>query len=188
MNEKAESLQESVEGAAQDEVVQEAAQATDGASEGSQDRFEESVAGFEERLEGFVGEAGNFMARNIADDPDADDNDKIWGLAAYITQVIVPIVVPVIMLVIEPNKNRPFQKFHAVQALGFLVAAFVYEILAGVVFSILTAATLGCLGAILWILFLVPIVPALYYAYLAYQGKRFEMPYLTNFMREQGWL
>jgi len=170
------------------EVVEESPKATEDAAETLGDEAQDSVEGFEERLEEIVGEAGNFMARNITDDPGADDNDKIWSLAAYITQVIVPVIVPVIMLVIDPNKDRPFQKYHAVQSLGFLVASFIYEILAGIVFSVLTAVTLGCLAAILWILFLVPVVPAIYYAYLAYQGKRFEMPYLTKFMREQGWL
>jgi uncharacterized membrane protein len=144
--------------------------------------------GFEERVERVVSEAGNFMARNIEEDPEANDSDKLWSLFAYLSQVVVPIVVPVIMLLLEPNRDRPFQRYHAVQSLGFLVAAFVYEILAGIVFSVLTAVTLGCLAAVLWILFLLPVVPAVYYAYLAYEGKRFEMPYLTKFMREQNWL
>jgi uncharacterized membrane protein len=92
------------------------------------------------------------------------------------------------MLVIDPNRDRPFQKYHAVQSLGFVVASFIYEILAVIVFTIGTAITLGCLAAVLWVLFLLPIIPAAYYAYLAYQGKRFEMPYLSKFMRDQGWL
>jgi uncharacterized membrane protein len=171
-----------------EEVAEEIGDLAAETSEAVVEEAEDTAEDLEDRLEGFVSEAGNFMARNITDDPEADENDKVWSLAAYLSQIIVPIVVPVIMLVIEPNKDRPFQKYHAAQSLGFVVAAFVYEILAGIVFAVLTAITLGCLAAILWILFLLPIIPAIYYAYLAYQGKRFEMPYLTKFMREQGWL
>jgi uncharacterized membrane protein len=100
----------------------------------------------------------------------------------------VQLVVPVLMLVIEPNKDRPYQRYHAMHSLGFLVVAFVYEILAGIAYAVLTAVTLGCLGFVLWILWLVPLVPMIYYAYLAYEGKRFEIPYLTRFLQEQNWL
>jgi len=198
MNDKLEPLEEAMEDVAEtaQEAVQKtedlaeavAAEAAETAEEAGEEKAEDAAETFEEKLEQVVSEAGNFMARNITDDVDADDNDKLWSLAAYISQMIVPVIVPVIMLLIEPNKNRPFQKYHAAQSLGFLVATFVYEILAGIVFSVLTAITLGCLALVLWVLFLLPIIPAIYYAYLAYQGKRFEIPYLTKFMGEQGWL
>ena len=198
MNDKLQPLEEAMEDVAEtaDEAVQKTAdlaeavavEAAETAEEAGDKRAEEAAETFEEKLDQVVSEAGNFMARNITDDADADDNDKLWSLAAYISQMIVPVIVPVIMLLIEPNKNRPFQKYHAAQSLGFLVATFVYEILAGIVFSVLTAITLGCLALVLWVLFLLPIIPAIYYGYLAYQGKRFEIPYLTKFMGEQGWL
>jgi uncharacterized membrane protein len=196
MNDKLEPLEEAMEDVAEtaEEAVQktedlaEAAETVEEAGKAGEEKAEEAAETFEQKLGQVVSEAGNFMARNITDDVDADDNDKLWSLAAYISQVIVPVIVPVIMLLIEPNKNRPFQKYHAAQSLGFLVATFVYEILAGIAFSVLTAITLGCGALVLWVLFLLPIIPAIYYAYLAYQGKRFEIPYLTKFMGEQGWL
>lgn len=184
---KTEDLAEAVAAEAA-ETAEEAGKVAEDALEAGEEKAEEAAKTFEDKLEQVVSEAGNFMARNITDDADADDNDKLWSLAAYISQMIVPVIVPVIMLLIEPNKSRPFQKYHAAQSLGFLVATFVYEILAGIVFSVLTAITLGCLALVLWVLFLLPIIPAIYYAYLAYQGKRFEIPYLTKFMGEQGWL
>lgn len=161
------------------------------ASEGAKEAAEgaaQAAGGFEERVEDVVSKAGNWLARDITEDPAADSSDRTWSLIAYISQVIVPVIAPVLMLVIEPNKNRPFQKYHAVQSLGFLVAVAIYEVLAGIVYTVLSVISLGCLAAILWILFLVPLVPAVYYGYLAYQGKRFEIPYLTKFMRGQGWL
>jgi uncharacterized membrane protein len=107
---------------------------------------------------------------------------------AYATQVIVPIIVPAVMLLAEESKKRAFQKFHAIQSLGFLVAAVIYEILAAILFTGLTIVSAGCLGCILWILFLVPVVPALYYAWQAYKGLYFKIPFLTDFMVNSKWL
>jgi uncharacterized membrane protein len=119
---------------------------------------------------------------------DVTDNDRLMAALAYATQVIVPVIVPVVMLLAEESKKRPFQKFHAIQSLGFLAAAVIYEILAAVVFTVLTVVTLGCLGCILWVLFVVPVVPALYYAYQAYKGLYFKIPFLTDFMVKNKWL
>jgi len=119
---------------------------------------------------------------------DTTDNDRLMAGLAYATQIIVPIIVPAVMLLAEESKKRPFQKFHAIQSLGFLVAAVVYEILAAIVYTGLTIVSAGCLGCILWILFLVPAVPALYYAWRAYRGLYFKIPFLTDFMVNSKWL
>jgi uncharacterized membrane protein len=119
---------------------------------------------------------------------DATENDRLMAALAYATQMIIPIVVPAIMLLSEENKKRPFQKYHAVQSLGFLVAAVIYEVLAAIVFLGLSVVTGGCLACVLWLLFVVPVVPALYYAYQAYQGLYFEIPLLTDFMVQNKWL
>ncbi|HUW10151.1 MAG TPA: DUF4870 domain-containing protein [Anaerolineae bacterium] len=184
---KVEDISEKVAGAA-GEAFEDADDLAQSSAETLGDIAGASTEKFEERLEGFVSDAGNFMARDITTDHDANDSDKIWSLAAYLSQIIIPVIVPVLMLIIDPNKDRPFQKYHAAQSLGFLVAEFIYQILAGIVFAVLSAITLGCLTPILWLIFLFPIAPAIYYAYLAYQGKRFEMPFVTDFMRKQGWL
>ena len=119
---------------------------------------------------------------------DVTDNDRLMAALAYATQVIVPVVVPAVMLLAEESKKRPFQKFHAIQSLGLLAAAVIYEILAAVVYTILTIASAGCLGCILWVLFFVPVIPAFYYAYQAYKGMYFKIPFLTDFMAKNKWL
>ncbi len=116
------------------------------------------------------------------------ENDRLMAALSYASQVIVPIVIPAIVLLSEENKQRVFQKYHAVQSLGFLVAAVIYEILATIVFVGLSIVTLGCLSCILWVLFLLPVVPAFYYAYQAYQGQYFEIPLVTQFMADNKWL
>ncbi len=117
-----------------------------------------------------------------------NENDRLMAAAAYATQVILPIVVPAIMLLSEENKRRAFQKYHAIQSLGFLVAAVIYEVLAVIVFVGLSVVSLGCLSCILWVLFLLPVVPAFYYAYQAYQGQYFDIPIVTDFMVQSKWL
>lgn len=116
------------------------------------------------------------------------ENDRVMAAVAYATQVIIPIVVPAVMLLSEENKRRPFQKYHAIQSLGFFVATVIYEVLATIVFIGLTAVSLGCLACVLWLLFLLPVVPAFYYAYQAYQGLYFEIPVVTEFMIQNKWL
>lgn len=119
---------------------------------------------------------------------DVTDNDKLMAALAYISQAIVPIIVPLIMLVSEELKTRAYQKYHAVQSLGFFVAVVIYEVIAAVVFVVCSIVTLGFGAFCLWIIFLVPFIPAVYYAYLAYQGNYFDIPVLTNFMVQQKWL
>ena len=119
---------------------------------------------------------------------DLTDNDRLMAALAYATQLIIPIIVPVVMLLSEESKRRPFQKYHAVQSLGLLVASVIYEVLAAIVFTALTVITGGCLACVLWVLFVLPAIPALYYAYQAYQGLYFEIPLLTDFLVQNKWL
>ena len=98
---------------------------------------------------------------------DINDQDRLMSALAY------PIgLVAIIILLVEDMKNRPFQKYHAVQALAVNI----------VVIVLATLLSPTCIGPfLLWI-------PLLYWAYKAYQGEYFEIPALTNFLRQQGWL
>ena len=119
---------------------------------------------------------------------DVTDSDRVMAALAYASQVFIPIVIPTIMLLAEESKERLFQKYHAVQSLGFLVVIVVYEVLAAIVFCGMSAVTGGCLACVLWVLFLLPVIPALYYAYRAYQGLYFDIPLLTKFLIQNKWL
>jgi uncharacterized membrane protein len=101
---------------------------------------------------------------------DATSDDKLWTLLTYI---FAP-VVPVIILLMEDKKNRPFIKAHNAQALAL-----------GLVIWILWAV----LG---WTIFLtcVPLLGVIYLIYCgiqAYGGKYVEIPVITNFCKSQGW-
>ena len=101
---------------------------------------------------------------------DITSDDKLWAALGY------PIfIVAIIMLFMEDKKNRPFIKFHTVQALALNVILWV------VVFLISLTVILAICDPILWLLLIWPAV-------LAYQGKYFEVPVLTKFMRDQHWI
>ncbi len=112
--------------------------------------------------------------------PEGTDDDRLLSMLAWLSMAILQIpIVSLIQLFSENTKNRPFQRHHAVTSLLFYVAALVYEIVAAVVFTVLTIVTLGCGAACLWVIFFVPHALALYYALQAYNGKRVEVPYLS---------
>jgi uncharacterized membrane protein len=121
--------------------------------------------------------------------PEGTDDDRLMAALAWFTMVILQLpIVSIIQLLSANTKDRPFQRHHAITSLLFYAAAFVYEILAAIVFTVLGVVTLGCGFACLWVLFLVPHILGLYYAFQAYSGKRIRLPGLTDFAKQQGWL
>lgn len=156
----------------------------------------EGMAGAARTQAGVAADAlrrGEFM-RDATVDPEADSDDKLIGLLTYVSQILIPFVMPGLVLLSESSKRRPFQRFHAVQSLALsvvvmLVALFLF--IGGTIISLvpiigwLAGAALFCLtpllAAMVWL--------ALgYYGYQAYQGKRFAIPGLTAFLRDQGWV
>jgi uncharacterized membrane protein len=102
---------------------------------------------------------------------DINDQDKLMAALAWIIPVIA-----IVILVVEDMKNRPFQKYHAVNSLIFAVVF-------SVAVTIIATVTCG-FGAILVFAGLI----VFYWAYQAYQGVWVEIPYLTNFAKNQGWI
>lgn len=136
---------------------------------------------------------GEFM-RDAAVDPEADSDDKLIALLCYVTQMVIPLVMPVLVLMSESSKKRPFQRFHAVQSLA-LVSLFV---LLSLLITIGTAI-ISIIPVVGWLIGLAvlcfsPIAVLMgyfaigYYGFQSYQGKRFGIPGLTTFLKDQGWL
>jgi uncharacterized protein len=100
--------------------------------------------------------------------PEITSDDRLWAALAYIFTPLVPII----LLLLEDKKDRPFIRAHNAQALAI-------GIVMVIVVPIVAVLTLGC-GAIL-------VVVPWYWAYKAYQGEYVEIPWLTNFVKEQGW-
>lgn len=100
---------------------------------------------------------------------DITDDDKLWALLAYVLTPLMPIVI----LLLEDKKNRPFLKAHNAQALAWgLVNTAVSVVLSGWLCGIPSFAV--------WLV-------GVYWGWQAYQGKMVEIPVISNFVREQGW-
>ncbi len=131
------------------------------------------------------------LAEDTEFDPNATNDDRVMAALAYASQLINPIglVLPIIILVSETSKERPFQRYHAIQSLG--VSAVIGLLELGL-FVLASAAGLSVIG-LLCLCFIVPamimlwLLP-LYYAIVAYNGKRFKIPGLTQFLQDQRWL
>jgi uncharacterized protein len=96
------------------------------------------------------------------------NDDKLWALLAY---VLTPIV-PIIILLIEEKRNRPFLREHNVQAL---------------VWGVLTIIVGTLLSFLLCIPYLLMWAVAIYWGIQAYNGKQVTIPVLTDFLKKQGW-
>ena len=103
-------------------------------------------------------------------DSNITSDDKLWAALGY---PIFPIAL--IMLFLEGKKDRPFIKFHAVQALVLNLVLWVIITIASV------TVILAICDPVLWLLMIWP-------AILAYQGKYFEVPVVTKFLRGQHWI
>jgi uncharacterized protein len=104
---------------------------------------------------------------------DVSSDDRLWGLLSYI---ITPLV-PIIILLMADKKDRPFLKAHTMQALILGIAEYI-------VVSIASVIGLGILGCIVWIGVM---VINILYALKANKGEVFEVPVITNFVKQQGW-
>jgi uncharacterized membrane protein len=103
-------------------------------------------------------------------DSEITSDDKLWAALGYPIALIA-----LIMLLMEDKKNRPFIKFHAVQSLVLNIALFI-------LMMILTVTVVGAICApLLWFVTFWP-------AYESYQGKYIEIPVVTNFIKNQGWV
>ena len=121
------------------------------------------------------------MAEDYSAPPAGDitDNDKLMAAISY----PIPLVA-IIILLAEDMKNRPFQKFHAVQAIAANIVLWVLIVLLGCVLGAITVFIGGLCGTLSILIWFV----TLYWAYEAYQGKYFEIPWLTEFLKGQNWL
>lgn len=102
--------------------------------------------------------------------PEITSDDKLWSLLAYVLSPIVPIII----LLMEDKKNRPFIRYHNVQALLLGIVTILLAIVLG------WTVFLSCIPFLLWILMV-------YWGIRAYQGQYVVIPVVTNFVKNQGW-
>jgi uncharacterized membrane protein len=96
-------------------------------------------------------------------------NDRMWAALSWLPISPLWPILAIVALVMDDTKNRPFVRYNAVVSIA-----------TGIATVILTFVTLG-LGALLFIVFL-------YWAYKAYQGEMVEIPVISSFCRDRGWV
>lgn len=101
---------------------------------------------------------------------DITQDDKLWALLGYVLSPIVPIIV----LLMEDKKKRPFILYHNMQALVMGVVIVLLSILIG------WTVILACVPFIVWLVMV-------YWGVKAYQGEWVVIPVVTNFIKNQGW-
>ena len=101
---------------------------------------------------------------------DVTNDDKLWALLAYVFTPIVPIII----LLMENKKNRPFIRAHNAQALVLGVIDVILSIVLG------WTVVLACVPLLIWFVII-------YWGIQAYGGKLVEIPVISNFVRNQGW-
>lgn len=99
--------------------------------------------------------------------PEATSDDKLWALLAYVLSPLVPVII----LLMEDKKNRPYIKMHNAQALVLGLISFVLSIVLSWTF---------CIPLILWGVMI-------YFGIQAYNGKPVVIPVVTDFVKNQGW-
>lgn len=107
---------------------------------------------------------------------DVTSDDRLWAALAYVFTPITPIII----LLMQDKKDRPFIKAHNMQALVYGAALTIVWVLA-------TTLSFGILGLCLSPLMFVAWLVALYWAYKAYQGEMVNIPVISDYVRNQGW-
>jgi uncharacterized membrane protein len=103
---------------------------------------------------------------------DVSNDDKLWAFLAY---VFTPIV-PIILMLMEDKKNRPFIRAHNAQALAWGVI----NLVGGTILSSVLFICLGAPSIIIWAV-------GVYWGWQAYQGKQVTIPFVSDFVKGQGW-
>ena len=96
-------------------------------------------------------------------------NERLWAALSWVPVSPVYPLLAILALLMQDTKTSPFVRHHAVQSL-----------VTGLALMILSFLTLG-LAALVYLVFF-------YWAYQAYQGQTVEVPVVTKWVRQQGWI
>ena len=91
-------------------------------------------------------------------------DEKLWGALSHI-----PLIGLLALFALDDKKNNAYIRYNAITSLSLALLT-----------SLVSMVTCG-FGAVV-------AFAHLYYAYVAYQGQLVEVPWLTNFLIEKGYL
>ncbi|MDX9864844.1 MAG: DUF4870 domain-containing protein [Anaerolineaceae bacterium] len=111
------------------------------------------------------------MSENFVPESQITDDDRLWAMLAYIFSPLIPIVI----MLMDEKKDRPFIKAHNVQALIWGIIGYAVSSLLSFVFFI---------GCVVWIAY---IIITIIWAMKANKGELVEIPVITKLVKDQGW-
>jgi uncharacterized membrane protein len=83
-------------------------------------------------------------------------------------------IIAIVALLMDDKKTRPFIKFHSIQGIALAV---INGVIAGVLSVVIIGVCTGIAGA----------VYMMYIGYKAYLGETVSVPFVTDFIKNQGW-
>lgn len=98
-------------------------------------------------------------------------DDKLWAMLSYIFTPLVPVII----LLMEDKKNRPFLKAHYFQALVLGIVM----VIVGTILSFIPV--INCIIPFVWLIIVI------IYAVKANKGEYINIPVITDFVKKQGW-
>ncbi len=108
----------------------------------------------------------------IPSTPEVSSDDRLWALLNF---VLTPLF-PIITLLMEDKKNRPFLKYHTVPT---LILGLAEMLLCGIISVLLPL--ISCFTPLIVILNII-------WGLKAYKGEYVEIPFITNFAKQQNWM
>lgn len=135
------------------------------------------------------------LMEDAESDLNATSEDRLIALLCYWSQILMPVVMPVIVLLSESGKRRPFQRHHAAQSLG-LTGTFIGLLLATFLGVAVVGAILPPIGFLFGLIalclspiaYFMAITAYVFYGWQSNKGKRFSIPILSKFLRRKGWM
>jgi len=98
-------------------------------------------------------------------------DDKLWASISYLLPIFA-----IIALRNKDKRDRPFIKYHAVQAIAFSIV-----LLLLILFITIVTFLFGSISSLIWFAMLWP-------AYDAYKGNYTKIPYVTKYILKRGWV
>lgn len=104
--------------------------------------------------------------------PELTSDDKLWAMLGYMP--FVGWIIAIVALIMEDKRARPFIKFHSIQSL-------ILGVLNGVISGALSVVIIGACTGVAIMIYMI------YLGIKAYQGETVSVPFLTDFIKNQGW-
>ena len=104
--------------------------------------------------------------------PELTSEDKLWAMLGYMP--FVGWIIAIVALIMEDKRARPFIKFHSIQSL-------ILGVLNGVISGALSVVIIGACTGVAIMIYMI------YLGIKAYQGETVSVPFLTDFIKNQGW-